>query len=83
MILGIAGWSGSGKTFLIKNLIPILNKKGIKVISNDFLYCNYIILKAFLFTKKINFRDLKNKISYLNSLKPKKNNYFSKNFGKK
>ena len=31
MILGIAGWSGSGKTSLIKILIPILNKKGIKV----------------------------------------------------
>ena len=31
MILGISGWSGSGKTFLIKSLIPILNKNGIKV----------------------------------------------------
>ena len=31
MILGISGWSGSGKTTLIEKLIPILNKKGIKV----------------------------------------------------
>ena len=31
MILGISGWSGSGKTTLIEKIIPILNKKGIKV----------------------------------------------------
>lgn len=59
------------------------NKKGIKIITNDILYCNYVILKAFLFIKKINYKDLKNKISYLNSLKAKKDNYFSKNFGNK
>jgi molybdopterin-guanine dinucleotide biosynthesis adapter protein len=30
-VIGIAGWSGSGKTTLITKIIPVLNKRGIKV----------------------------------------------------
>ena len=30
-IVGVAGWSGSGKTTLITKVIPVLNRRGIKV----------------------------------------------------
>ncbi|WP_312737278.1 molybdopterin-guanine dinucleotide biosynthesis protein MobB, partial [Atlantibacter hermannii] len=29
-ILGIVGWSGTGKTTLLKKLIPALNQRGIR-----------------------------------------------------
>jgi adenine-specific DNA-methyltransferase len=57
------------------------NKKNIKVIANDFLESNYIPLKAFLGTSKINFEKIEKKIAALNNLQANKENYFSKHFG--
>ena len=31
LVIGIAGWSGAGKTTLIAKVIPVLNKRGVKV----------------------------------------------------
>jgi molybdopterin-guanine dinucleotide biosynthesis adapter protein len=31
LVIGIAGWSGAGKTTLITKIIPILNRRGVKV----------------------------------------------------
>jgi adenine-specific DNA-methyltransferase len=57
------------------------NSSKIKIISNDFLFLNYVCLKAFLCTK-INIQKLiSNKINYLNNLKAEEDNYFSKHFG--
>ncbi|MBW1650591.1 MAG: DNA adenine methylase [Deltaproteobacteria bacterium] len=56
------------------------NKKNIKIIANDFLASNYIPLKAFLETSKIDFEKIKKKIMLLNNLKANKENYFSKHF---
>ncbi len=56
------------------------NKPEIKVISNDFLFSNYVCLKAFLGTKNIN--HITEKIDYLNNLKADhQDNYFSEHFG--
>lgn len=55
------------------------NKPEIKVISNDFLFSNYVCLKAFLGTTDIN--NIVKKIDYLNNLEVDKDNYFSENFG--
>ena len=57
------------------------NKKDIKVIANDLLTSNFIPLKAFLGTSKINFEEIVRKITSLNELEAKDDNYFSKNFG--
>ncbi len=57
------------------------NKSNIKVISNDFLYSNYICLKAFLSTTKDYTNSIIQKIDYLNRLKIEEENYFSKHFG--
>ena len=56
------------------------NKPGIKIISNDFLFSNYVCLKAFLSTSII-FMDIAEKIDYLNNLNAEGDNYFSLNFG--
>jgi len=55
------------------------NKPEIKVISNDFLFSNYLCLKAFLETRTVN--NIEEKIDYLNGLKNEQENYFSENFG--
>ncbi len=57
------------------------NEKNIKIIANDFLASNFIPLKAFLGTSKINFEDIRFKINILNELETTEDNYFSKNFG--
>ena len=57
------------------------NKLNIKVISNDLLFSNFVCFYTFLGTKKINLASLYKKITYLNNLKPLKDNYFSTNFG--
>lgn len=57
------------------------NQKNIRIISNDFLYGNYAVLKTFLGITDINFNKLKEKIVLLNSLSPTDENYFSVNFG--
>lgn len=57
------------------------NKKNISIISNDFLYSNYAVLKTFLGITNINLEKLKEKICLLNSLRSTEDNYFSLNFG--
>lgn len=57
------------------------NEKNIKIISNDFLASNYIPLRAFLGTTKVDFDDIERKIELLNNLKTNRDNYFSKHFG--
>jgi adenine-specific DNA-methyltransferase len=57
------------------------NKKNIRIISNDFLYSNYVALRTFMGSTKIDFDKLKEKITILNSLNSTKDNYFSLNFG--
>jgi len=57
------------------------NKKKVKIIANDILYSNYISLKAFLGTTKINLEKLEKKITYLSKINIFSDNYFSKNYG--
>ncbi|PIZ45103.1 hypothetical protein COY31_01045 [Candidatus Wolfebacteria bacterium CG_4_10_14_0_2_um_filter_39_18] len=57
------------------------NEKNIKVIANDFLASNYIPLKAFLGTSKIDLDETEKKVVLLNSLKTDRDNYFSEHFG--
>jgi len=57
------------------------NEKNIKVISNDFLSCNYTSLKAFLGTSKIDLNEVERKINQLNELEAIEDNYFSIHFG--
>lgn len=57
------------------------SKSGTKIISNDFLFSNYVCLHTFLAIKKINLSSLDKKISLLNKINPIKDNYFSENFG--
>ena len=56
------------------------NKPEIKIISNDFLFTNYVCLKAFLGTNSP-IQNIADKIDILNSLKTDQDNYFSKYFG--
>lgn len=57
------------------------NKKDVKIISNDLLCSNYIPLKTFIGSTKIDFNALKEKIDLLNNLEPKQDNYFSIHYG--
>jgi len=57
------------------------NESTIKVIANDFLESNFIPLKTFLGTSKINFGEIERKVNLLNELEVKADNYFSENFG--
>ena len=57
------------------------NEKNIKVIVNDFLASNYLPLKAFLGTSKIDFDGIEKKIDLLNKLETHSDNYFSEHFG--
>ncbi len=57
------------------------NNGKVKVISNDILNSNFIPLKAFLDTTNVDFVKIKHIIAKLNSIKPTKANYFSKNYG--
>ncbi|MBN2093868.1 MAG: DNA adenine methylase [Candidatus Zambryskibacteria bacterium] len=52
-----------------------------KVISNDILDSSFTSLQCWLNTKNYNQEKIANIIDYLNDLKPKKENYVSKNFG--
>ena len=56
------------------------NKPEIEIISNDFLFSNYVCLKTFLGTSTNN-KNVLNKFDYLNSLKAEQDNYFSEHFG--
>lgn len=55
------------------------NKRNTKIISNDFLFSNYVGLKAFLGATGKN--NIATKIKHLNNLKGNKDNYFPKHFG--
>ena len=58
------------------------NKHGIKVISNDILFSNYICLKAFLeSSNQTSCDNIAEKVDYLNNLQIDKENYFSYHFG--
>lgn len=59
------------------------NNKNRKIISNDFLYHNYIVLRAFLSDERFDKEKILNLIEELNNLKSSKENYFSINFGDK
>lgn len=58
-----------------------LNNPNIKVISNDFLFANYICLQAFLGVSRDMQKGSAKKIEYLNALPTSGENYFSKHFG--
>lgn len=57
------------------------NNQDIKVISNDFLFANYICLQTFLGVNENVQGSIIEKIDYLTHLKGDENNYFSKHFG--
>ena len=56
------------------------NKPEIKIISNDFLFTNYICLKTFLGINSA-LQKISEKIDILNNLDVEKENYFSEHFG--
>lgn len=56
------------------------NKSEIEIISNDFLFSNYVCLKAFLGTSS-DTKNISNKFDHLNNLKADQDNYFSEHFG--
>ena len=57
------------------------NEKNIKVISNDTLMSNYASLTTFLFARQLNLKKLEERISCLNSIDAKSDNYFSEHYG--
>lgn len=57
------------------------NHPGIKIISNDFLFANYVCLRAFLGIARYGQPNIHEKIQYLNDLRGDEENYFSKHFG--
>ena len=57
------------------------NNKHTKIISNDILTSNYFSLCTFLSSDNSNIEKIQEKIKYLNSLKPRGNNYFSLRYG--
>ena len=57
------------------------NRKNTVVIANDLLLSNYISLKAFLETSEIDYESMERKISLLNGIEAKDDNYSSYNFG--
>lgn len=57
------------------------NNPEIKIISNDFLFANYVCLQAFLGTDTDIQDDISQKVDHLNKLYSEEENYFSKYFG--
>ena len=57
------------------------NSPETKIISNDFLFANYVCLHAFLGISKDIAHRIAKKIEYLNKLASSEANYFSKHFG--
>ena len=55
--------------------------KKYKVISNDTLTSNYVSLVTFLLTRQFNLNKLEEKITFLNSVDAKSDNYFSEHYG--
>ncbi len=60
-----------------------INQSNKKLIANDILHSNYVILKAFLGVKYIDYKILNEKIEYLNNIENLEENYFSINYGDK
>ncbi len=58
-----------------------LNKKNVRIISNELLYSNYLALYAFLSPEPYDEKKIKEIIKYLNGLRPTEDNYVSENFG--
>ena len=57
------------------------NNPDIKIIANDFLFSNYVGLRAFLGVKEDFHKHMFEKIEHLNNLQSKQENYFSEHFG--
>lgn len=57
------------------------NDKNVQIIANDLLYSNYICLSSFLEASEDITINIKEKISILNDIIAKDDNYFSDNFG--
>jgi adenine-specific DNA-methyltransferase len=57
------------------------NDKNVQIIANDLLYSNYICLSSFLEVSEDIMINIKEKISILNDVIAKDDNYFSDNFG--
>ncbi len=57
------------------------NSAHIKIVSNDFLFSNYVCLKTFLGGHQPSINDLGDKIAHLNNLCGDRENYFSEHFG--
>jgi len=57
------------------------NSSSVECISNDILFSNYIPLLTFLGATNIDYKLLKEKIDYLNSIDAKTDNYFSNHYG--
>lgn len=57
------------------------NNKHTTIISNDHLTSNYFSLCTFLSSDNFDIKKIQDKIMYLNSLKPRKSNYFSLRYG--
>ena len=57
------------------------NSLGVKIISNDLLFANYVCLNAFLGIADHRLANIFEKIKYLNNLPSDEENYFSKHFG--
>ena len=57
------------------------NNLGIKIISNDLLFANYVCLRAFLGITNDCRASISEKIEYLNTLPSDEENYFSRHFG--
>lgn len=56
------------------------NAPDVRVVANDFLYANYVCLRAFLAVRRMP-RGVGEKVAYLNALRADEDNYFSVNFG--
>lgn len=57
------------------------NRLGLKIISNDFLFSNYVCLRAFLGVTDSWQPNIYKKIGHLNMLPSNEENYFSRHFG--
>ena len=57
------------------------NSEEVKIISNDFLFANYVCLEVFLGIANDRGVNTSKKIKYLNTLPSDEENYFSKHFG--
>ncbi|WP_440896848.1 DNA adenine methylase [Amphibacillus sp. Q70] len=69
-----------GGTGSVANLF---RKQGKRIILNDILYSNYLSFLTWFGNEEVNQKSIEDKISELNSIIPKKENYVSHHFGDK